>query len=76
MRWAAAMAVGLETGVPWIMCKQKDAPDPVVSSLSLFANSYPFQFELLYPNSILSFTLSNFKLADQYMQWDEMWRNF
>lgn len=20
----------LETGVPWMMCKQKDAPDPVV----------------------------------------------
>lgn len=32
------MAVGLQTGVPWVMCKQDDAPDPVVtisSSLSL-----------------------------------------
>lgn len=28
--WAAKMAVGLETGVPWVMCKQQDAPDPVV----------------------------------------------
>lgn len=35
MRWAAAMAVGLQTGVPWIMCKQRDAPDPVVSQLLL-----------------------------------------
>jgi len=26
------MAVGLDTGVPWIMCKQTDAPDPVVGS--------------------------------------------
>jgi len=26
------MAVGLDTGVPWIMCKQTDAPDPVVRS--------------------------------------------
>ena len=25
------MAVGLDTGVPWVMCKQEDAPDPVVS---------------------------------------------
>ena len=35
--WAAKMAVGLGTGVPWIMCKQDDAPDPVVriSELSL-----------------------------------------
>ncbi|RLN31220.1 beta-galactosidase 7-like [Panicum miliaceum] len=27
---AAAMAVNLQTGVPWTMCKQNDAPDPVV----------------------------------------------
>lgn len=27
------MAVGLNTGVPWAMCKQPDAPDPVVSSI-------------------------------------------
>ncbi|MCI65110.1 beta-galactosidase, partial [Trifolium medium] len=27
--WAADMAIGLGTGVPWIMCKQDDAPDPV-----------------------------------------------
>ena len=32
-KWAAQMAVGLKTGVPWIMCKQEDAPDPVVSNL-------------------------------------------
>lgn len=30
--WAAQMAVGLKTGVPWVMCKQDDAPDPIVSS--------------------------------------------
>lgn len=30
-QWAAKMAVGLNTGVPWIMCKQDDAPDPIVS---------------------------------------------
>ncbi|KAL8139295.1 hypothetical protein V2J09_005316 [Rumex salicifolius] len=28
-QWAAKMAVGLQTGVPWVMCKQDDAPDPV-----------------------------------------------
>ena len=32
-KWAAEMAVGLGTGVPWVMCKQDDAPDPVVSVL-------------------------------------------
>lgn len=30
VKWAAKMAVELETGVPWVMCKQDDAPDPVV----------------------------------------------
>ncbi|KAB2030883.1 hypothetical protein ES319_D05G264200v1 [Gossypium barbadense] len=30
VRWAAQMAVALQTGVPWMMCKQYDAPDPVV----------------------------------------------
>lgn len=35
VRWAANMAVGLQTGVPWVMCKQDDAPDPVVSLISL-----------------------------------------
>lgn len=29
-KWAAQMAVGLDTGVPWVMCKQDDAPDPIV----------------------------------------------
>ena len=35
VQWAAKMAVDLQTGVPWVMCKQSDAPDPVVSSLLL-----------------------------------------
>uniref|UniRef100_A0A7N0ZT79 Beta-galactosidase n=1 Tax=Kalanchoe fedtschenkoi TaxID=63787 RepID=A0A7N0ZT79_KALFE len=30
--WAANMAVGLQTGVPWVMCKQDDAPDPVINT--------------------------------------------
>jgi len=31
VHWAVAMAVSLQTGVPWMMCKQDDAPDPIVS---------------------------------------------
>ena len=31
-KWAAEMAMGLGTGVPWVMCKQDDTPDPLVSS--------------------------------------------
>ncbi|PIN17264.1 Beta-galactosidase [Handroanthus impetiginosus] len=34
--WAAKMAVGLETGVPWIMCKQDTAPDPIIDTCNGF----------------------------------------
>ncbi|KAJ1411692.1 Glycoside hydrolase, family 35 [Sesbania bispinosa] len=32
VQWAANMAVALDIGVPWIMCKQRDAPDPVINA--------------------------------------------
>ncbi|KAI3798858.1 hypothetical protein L1987_34142 [Smallanthus sonchifolius] len=39
MTWAAEMAVGLGTGVPWIMCKQDDAPDPIYHGGTNFGRS-------------------------------------
>jgi hypothetical protein len=43
--WAANMAVELGTGVPWVMCKEEDAPDPLVSTLTLFpVDLYSFTF--------------------------------
>ncbi|XP_056164652.1 beta-galactosidase 13-like [Syzygium oleosum] len=32
VQWAGNMALGLNIGVPWIMCKQKDAPGPVINT--------------------------------------------
>uniref|UniRef100_A0A7N0U519 Beta-galactosidase n=1 Tax=Kalanchoe fedtschenkoi TaxID=63787 RepID=A0A7N0U519_KALFE len=32
IQWAANMALGQKTGVPWVMCKQKDAPGPVINT--------------------------------------------
>ncbi|KAL4334175.1 hypothetical protein GQ457_07G021780 [Hibiscus cannabinus] len=32
VKWAAQMAVELQTGVPWMMCKQYDAPDPLINT--------------------------------------------
>ncbi|KAK9286398.1 hypothetical protein L1049_014794 [Liquidambar formosana] len=32
VQWAGNMAVGLKTGVPWVMCKQKDAPGSVINT--------------------------------------------
>ncbi|KAF7810784.1 beta-galactosidase 13-like [Senna tora] len=32
VRWAASMAVATKIGVPWIMCEQLEAPDPVINA--------------------------------------------
>lgn len=40
MNWAAKMAVELNTGVPWVMCKEDDAPDPVVSNSTILKRKY------------------------------------
>lgn len=31
VKWAAETAMSLNTTVPWVMCVQEDAPDPIVS---------------------------------------------
>ncbi|XP_010483173.1 PREDICTED: beta-galactosidase 4 [Camelina sativa] len=45
-KWVAQMALGLSTGVPWIMCKQEDAPSPIIDT----CNGY--YCEDFKPNSI------------------------
>ncbi|OMP01194.1 hypothetical protein COLO4_12094 [Corchorus olitorius] len=47
VNWSAAMSVSLNTGVPWIMCAQDDAPDPVINTF----NSFYFDFDTFKPNS-------------------------
>ncbi|KAJ6392875.1 hypothetical protein OIU77_022372 [Salix suchowensis] len=32
MNWCANMAQSLDIGVPWIMCQQDDAPEPIIST--------------------------------------------
>lgn len=36
IQWAASMAVGLNTGVPWVMCQQADAPNPIINTCNGF----------------------------------------
>ncbi|BAT90603.1 hypothetical protein LR48_Vigan08g153200 [Vigna angularis] len=45
IKWAASMATSLDTGVPWVMCQQLDAPDPIINTCNAF---YCDQFQ---PNS-------------------------
>ncbi|KDP41747.1 hypothetical protein JCGZ_26765 [Jatropha curcas] len=40
MTWAAHMALSLNTGVPWVMCKQSDAPEPVINTCNGFYCDY------------------------------------
>ncbi|TYI22182.1 hypothetical protein ES332_A06G086500v1 [Gossypium tomentosum] len=50
-KWAAQMAVGLDTGVPWIMCKQDDAPDPVVRYPPIYKHLQWILLRKLTPNA-------------------------
>ncbi|XP_010521259.1 PREDICTED: beta-galactosidase 6 [Tarenaya hassleriana] len=61
VRWAAKMAVGLQTGVPWIMCKQPDAPDPVINTCNGMRCGETFSG----PNS-----------PDKPKMWTENWSSF
>ncbi|KAI3822853.1 hypothetical protein L1987_10452 [Smallanthus sonchifolius] len=36
VKWAASMATYLNTGVPWVMCQQRDAPDPIIDTCNGF----------------------------------------
>ncbi|MBA0745108.1 hypothetical protein Gogos_007698, partial [Gossypium gossypioides] len=36
IKWAAGMAISLDTGVPWVMCQQSDAPDPIINTCNGF----------------------------------------
>ncbi|XP_020214621.1 beta-galactosidase 8 isoform X1 [Cajanus cajan] len=36
INWAASMATSLYTGVPWVMCQQTDAPDPIINTCNGF----------------------------------------
>ncbi|XP_062082059.1 beta-galactosidase 8 [Humulus lupulus] len=36
IKWSAAMALSLDTGVPWVMCQQANAPDPIINTCNGF----------------------------------------
>ncbi|CAI0393173.1 unnamed protein product [Linum tenue] len=60
-KWAAAMAVRLQTGVPWLMCKQDDAPDPVINTCNGYRCGQTFKG----PNS-----------PNKPSVWTENWTSF
>ncbi|KAJ8634269.1 hypothetical protein MRB53_027605 [Persea americana] len=36
VKWAADMAIGLGAGVPWVMCRQTDAPENIIDACNAF----------------------------------------
>ncbi|KAK6283713.1 hypothetical protein POUND7_002665 [Theobroma cacao] len=36
VKWAAETAISLNTTVPWVMCRQEDAPDPIINTCNGF----------------------------------------
>ncbi|KAK3012130.1 hypothetical protein RJ639_011754 [Escallonia herrerae] len=36
IKWCAELAVSLNVGVPWVMCKQADAPEPMINTCNGF----------------------------------------
>lgn len=45
IRWCANMAESLNIGVPWIMCQQADAPQPMVYFFRLYEMSSSYNFK-------------------------------
>ncbi|KAJ0969007.1 hypothetical protein J5N97_021884 [Dioscorea zingiberensis] len=48
IQWCAQMAESLNVGVPWIMCQQSDAPQPIINTCNGF---YCHEFQPNNPNS-------------------------
>ncbi|CAA6664073.1 unnamed protein product [Spirodela intermedia] len=36
IKWAASMALSLNAGVPWVMCRQTDAPENIIDTCNAF----------------------------------------
>ncbi|KMZ71105.1 Beta-galactosidase, family GH35 [Zostera marina] len=52
MDWDGKMVVGMQTGVPWVMCKEEDASDPVINTCNgvycdAFTPNQPYRPKML-----------------------------
>ncbi|XP_038893262.1 beta-galactosidase 7-like [Benincasa hispida] len=63
INWCAQMAESLNIGVPWIMCQQSDAPQPIINTCNGF---YCENFTPNNPNSPKMFT-------ENWLGWFKKW---
>lgn len=84
IKWAANMAVSLDTGVPWVMCQQADAPSSVVRlsySLSICIVLAFYKHSILSHYAFLQINTCNGFYCDQFTpnsnstpkMWTENW---
>ncbi|GMP77971.1 hypothetical protein CsSME_00034069 [Camellia sinensis var. sinensis] len=67
VKWAAKMATGLGAGVPWVMCKQVDAPGDVIDTCNeYYCDGYK-------PNSYKKPTLWTENWDGWYTEWGGTW---
>ncbi|KAF3456617.1 hypothetical protein FNV43_RR01271 [Rhamnella rubrinervis] len=65
VKWAAEMALGLGAGVPWVMCKQTDAPENIIDACNgYYCDGYK-------PNSFNKPTLWTENWDGWYTSWGE-----
>ncbi|XP_057767562.1 beta-galactosidase 15-like [Salvia miltiorrhiza] len=65
INWCANMADSLSIGVPWIMCQQPDAPQPMINTCNGF---YCHEFQPNNPNSPKMWT-------ENWLGWFKAWGN-
>lgn len=46
VKWAAKMATGLGAGVPWVMCRQTDAPENIVKFFLTFRSTFLMKLDM------------------------------
>ncbi|KAK7305146.1 hypothetical protein VNO77_43046 [Canavalia gladiata] len=63
IKWCAEMALAQNIGVPWIMCQQSDAPQPIINTCNGY---YCDLFEPNSPNSPKMFT-------ENWIGWFQKW---
>ncbi|KAF5941962.1 hypothetical protein HYC85_019604 [Camellia sinensis] len=82
VKWAPKMATGLGAGVPWVMCKQVDAPGDVVNTCflsfgisvsSCYHTCNEYYCDGYKPNSYKKPTIWTENWDGWYMEWGGTW---
>ena len=57
VKWAARIALELDARVPWVMCRQADAPDNIVIISPLYLLHFIFSLDFFFLSDMVSLDL-------------------